>query len=149
MRHKVSGRKFSRTAGHRRALLRNMATSLLRYEAYETTVQKAKDLRRVVEKLITLGRKDTLANRKLALSYIIDKQVVHKLFAELGPRYQGRPGGYTRVLRTRTRHGDAAEMAHISLVHEESSKKGQAKKTRTRKAAAAAESAPETTSTEG
>jgi large subunit ribosomal protein L17 len=116
MRHKVAFRKFSRTAGHRRAMLRNLATSLIMSERYETTVAKAKDLRGVVERLITSARSGTLSARRQALGYLMSKDAVTKLFEEIAPRYAGRPGGYTRVLRTRFRPGDAAEMAVIELV---------------------------------
>jgi large subunit ribosomal protein L17 len=93
-----------------------MATSLLKFERFETTVPKAKELRPVVERLITLGKSDTLAARRLAYGYITDKDVVHKLFAVIGPSCKDRNGGYTRIVKTRTRHGDAAEMAVIELV---------------------------------
>lgn len=116
MRHGKSGRKLSRTPAHRRALFRNMATSFLLNERIETTVEKAKELRPIVEKLITLGRDETLHHRRQAYSYIFRKDVVHKLFAELGPRFQTRPGGYTRIVRTRRRPGDAAELAILELV---------------------------------
>jgi large subunit ribosomal protein L17 len=119
MRHGKVLRKFGRTPSHRRAMFRNLATSLLLNEKCETTVHKAKDLRRVVEKLITLAGTDSLHRRRKALGYIQKKAVVHKLFTELGPRYKARPGGYTRVLRTRRREGDAAEMAVIELIQEE------------------------------
>lgn len=112
-------RKFSRTAAHRRAMFRNMATALLERERCETTVEKAKDLRRVVERLITLGKEDTLHRRRQAYGYLMSKPVVHKLFAEIGPRYRTRPGGYTRIVRTRVRPGDAAQLALIELVTEE------------------------------
>lgn len=100
-------------------MFRNMATALLLHEKCETTVEKAKDLRRVVEKLITLAGSDTLHARRQAYSYLQDKAVVHKLFAEVGPRFRTRPGGYTRVVRSRTRAGDAADLAVIELVSEE------------------------------
>jgi len=116
MRHKKAFRKFSRTPAHRRAMFRNMATSLLWQEHFETTVQKAKDLRAVVEKLITVAKENSLHRRRKAYDYLQDKAVVHKLFAEIGPRYKERPGGYTRVLRTRVRPGDGAELAIIELV---------------------------------
>ncbi|WKZ56343.1 MAG: 50S ribosomal protein L17 [Bdellovibrionota bacterium] len=116
MRHGVAFRKFARTTSHRRAMFRNLATSLLLSEHCETTIQKAKDLRRVVEPLITLAREDTLAARRRAYSYLLNKQVVHKLFADIGPRFKARPGGYTRIVRTRSRPGDAADMAIIQLV---------------------------------
>lgn len=116
MRHGKSLRKFSRTWSHRKALLRNLATSFFKHEKFETTVEKAKELRPVVEKLITLGRNDTLAARRQAYSYLLDKAVVHKLFADIAPRCATRNGGYTRVVRTRVRPGDAAELAIIELV---------------------------------
>ena len=118
MRHGVAGKKFGRTKSHRRSLYRNMATSLMLYEKFETTIQKAKDLRRVVEKLITLAKVDTLANRRQAYAYLLDKSAVQKLFSDIGPRFKGRNGGYTRVLRTRFRHGDAASMAFIGFTEE-------------------------------
>jgi len=93
-----------------------LATSFIREERFETTVQKAKELRPIVEKLITLGRTDNLASRRQAYSYILDKSMVHKLFVDLGPRFNARNGGYTRIVRTGWRHGDAAEMAIIELV---------------------------------
>ena len=107
MRHGKTLRKLSRTWSHRRALLRNLATSFFRHEKFETTVEKAKELRPIVEKLITLGRNDTLAARRQAYSYILDKAVVHKLFADIAPRCASRNGGYTRIVRTRVRPGDA------------------------------------------
>jgi large subunit ribosomal protein L17 len=97
-------------------MFRNLASSLIQHERFETTLPKAKDLRRVVEKLITLAATDSLANRRLALSYLQTKDSVHKLFADIGPRFKGRRGGFTRVVRTRTRVGDAAEMAVIEFV---------------------------------
>jgi len=127
MRHGKGLRNLSRSASHRRALLRNLATSFLKYERFETTVPKAKELRPVVERLITLGKSDTLAARRQAYSYLLDKGVVHKLFADVGPRCSSRNGGYTRIVRTRVRPGDAAEMAVIELVDKgakASSKKG-------------------------
>lgn len=116
MRHGKTLRKLSRNASHRRALLRNLATSFIKHERFETTIQKAKELRPVVEKLITLGKNDTLDARRQAYSYLTSKAVVHKLFAEVGPRCKERNGGYTRIVRTRVRHGDAAELAVIELV---------------------------------
>jgi len=97
-------------------LLRNLATSFIKHERYETTVQKAKEIRPVVERLITLGKNDTLAARRQAYSYLTDKAVVHKLFADVGPRCAHRNGGYTRIVRTRYRNGDAAQLAVIELV---------------------------------
>lgn len=116
MRHRNGQRQLSRSTSHRRALLRNMATSFIKFERFETTVQKAKELRPVVERLITLGKVDTLAARRQVYGYLTEKSVVHKLFAEVGPRCSTRNGGYTRIVRTRYRHGDAAEMAVIELV---------------------------------
>jgi large subunit ribosomal protein L17 len=116
MRHGKGLRKLSRTWSHRRSLLRNLATSFIKYERFETTVEKAKELRPVVERLITLGKDDTLAARRQAYSYLLDKAVVHKLFTDVGPRCASRAGGYTRIIRTRVRHGDAAELAVIELV---------------------------------
>jgi len=97
-------------------MFRNLATSLFRHEGVETTVQKAKELRPIVEKLITIAREDSLVDRRRAYDYLKDKAVVHKLFAEIGPRFKTRNGGYTRIVRSRHRMGDAAEMAWISLV---------------------------------
>src|SRR5687767_4179964 len=116
MRHQLSGRQLSRNAPHRQAMLRNMAASLLRHETIRTTVPKAKELRRVVEPLITLGKSDSDANRRRAFSLLRDAEVVVKLFETLGPRFQTRPGGYTRILRMNPRPGDAAEMALMQLL---------------------------------
>lgn len=116
MRHGRSLRALSRNASHRRALLRNLATSFIERGSFKTTVQKAKELRPVVERLITLGKTDTLAARRQAYSYLLRKDVVHTLFADVGPRCAHRNGGYTRIVRTGFRHGDAAEMAVIELV---------------------------------
>jgi large subunit ribosomal protein L17 len=116
MRHQVSGRQLSRNAPHRRAMLRNMAVSLLQHEAIRTTVPKAKELRRVVEPLITLGKIDTEAKRRLAFSRLRDVKVVEKLFADLGPRFKARAGGYTRILHMAPRPGDNAPMALMQLV---------------------------------
>jgi len=116
MRHQLSGRQLSRNAPHRAAMLRNMAASLLRHETIRTTVPKAKELRRVVEPLITLGKSDSAANRKLAFSRLRDTTVVTKLFEDLGPRFSARPGGYTRILKMDPRPGDAAPMALMQLV---------------------------------
>lgn len=116
MRHGVGYRKFQKSAAHTRAMFRNIATSLLLHEQIETTVQKAKELRPIVEKLITRAKKDTLPNRRLAYSYLKDKAVVHKLFTDIGPRFLTRNGGYTRVIQSRLRAGDKAAMAVISLV---------------------------------
>ena len=116
MRHRLGLRKLNRTSEHRLAMLRNMCVSLLRHEAIKTTVPKAKELRRVVEPLITLGKEATLSNRRLAFSRLRDRDIVTKLFNELGPRYQTRPGGYTRILKMGFRVGDNAPMAFVELV---------------------------------
>ncbi len=116
MRHRNTGRQLSRNSAHRHALLRNMATSLLRHETIRTTVPKAKELRRVVEPLITLAKDDSLAKRRVAFSRLRDEDVVEKLFDELGPRFKTRAGGYTRILRMEPRPGDSAEMALMQLV---------------------------------
>jgi large subunit ribosomal protein L17 len=116
MRHQLSGRQLSRNAPHRQAMLRNMAASLLRHETIRTTVPKAKELRRVVEPLITLGKDDSDANRRRAFSQLRDAEVVVKLFETLGPRFKTRPGGYTRILRMDPRPGDAAPMALMQLL---------------------------------
>ena len=116
MRHRNSGRQLSRNSSHRHALLRNMATSLLRHETIRTTVPKAKELRRVIEPLITLAKVDSLAKRRLALSRLRDVSVVEKLFVDLGPRFKARAGGYTRILKMEPRPGDSADMALMQLV---------------------------------
>jgi large subunit ribosomal protein L17 len=116
MRHRNSGRQLSRNSSHRHALLRNMASSLLRHETIRTTVPKAKELRRVVEPLITLAKIDSLAKRRLAFSRLRDVSVVEKLFADLGPRFKARAGGYTRILKMEPRPGDSADMALMQLV---------------------------------
>jgi large subunit ribosomal protein L17 len=116
MRHQLSGRQLSRNAPHRWAMLRNMAASLIRHETIRTTVPKAKELRRIVEPLITLGKEDSDANRRRAFSQLRDAEVVVKLFEDLGPRFKARPGGYTRILRMDSRPGDAAPMALMQLL---------------------------------
>ena len=116
MRHRKSGRHLNRTSAHRQAMFRNMAVSLIEHEAIRTTVAKAKELRRVAELLITLAKVDTHANRRLAFNRTRSKAAVGKLFEELGPRYQDRPGGYTRILKCGYRTGDAAPMAFVELV---------------------------------
>jgi large subunit ribosomal protein L17 len=116
MRHHLSGRQLSRNSAHRHAMLRNMAASLLRHETIRTTVPKAKELRRVVEPLITLAKDDTLAHRRIAFARLRDAEVVEKLFGDLGPRFKTRPGGYTRILRMMPRPGDNADMALMQLV---------------------------------
>src|SRR5579872_1772197 len=116
MRHHLSGRQLSRNSPHRHAMLRNMSVSLLRHETIRTTLPKAKELRRVVEPLITLAKIDGDANRRLAFARLRDADVVEKLFADLGPRFKARPGGYTRILRMLPRAGDSAPMALMQLV---------------------------------
>ena len=116
MRHKKSGRKLGRNSSHRKAMFRNMAASLVRHEQIKTTVPKAKELRRVVEPLITLAKEDSVANRRLAFNRVRDKEVVGKLFQDIGPRFKDRPGGYLRILKTGPRPGDAAPMAIVQLV---------------------------------
>jgi large subunit ribosomal protein L17 len=116
MRHHLSGRQLSRNAPHRQAMLRNMSVSLLRHETIRTTLPKAKELRRVVEPLITLAKSDGDANRRLAFSRLRDTEVVEKLFTDLGPRFKARPGGYTRILHLMPRPGDSAPMALMQLV---------------------------------
>ena len=116
MRHRNGLRKLNRTSSHREAMLRNMCNSLITHEAIKTTVPKAKELRRVVEPLITLGKDATLANRRLAFNRTRDRDVVSKIFDVLGPRYAARPGGYTRILKMGFRIGDNAPMAFVELV---------------------------------
>ena len=116
MRHRHGLRKLNRTSSHRLAMLRNMCNSLLLHEAIKTTVPKAKELRRVVEPLITLAKTATLANRRLAFDRLRDRDIVTKLFNELGPRFSARPGGYTRILKMGFRVGDNAPMAFVELV---------------------------------
>lgn len=116
MRHRNGLRKLNRTSSHRLAMLRNMTVSLLKHEAIKTTVPKAKELRRVVEPMITLGKTPTLANKRLAFDRLRDREIVVKLFAEIGPRYAARPGGYLRILKCGFRNGDNAPMAFVELV---------------------------------
>jgi large subunit ribosomal protein L17 len=116
MRHGNGLRKLNRTSSHRLAMLRNMSNSLLEHEVIKTTLPKAKELRMVVEPLITLGKKDNLANRRLAFNRTRDRDIVTKLFTELGPRYATRPGGYLRILKFGFRHGDNAPMALVELM---------------------------------
>jgi large subunit ribosomal protein L17 len=116
MRHRNIGRQLSRDSSHRRAMLRNMASSLIRHETIRTTLPKAKELRRVVEPLITLAKNDGVAQRRRAFDSLRDREVVGKLFNELGPRYRQRPGGYLRILKMGHRAGDAAPMALVQLV---------------------------------
>lgn len=123
MRHRVHGRKLGRTPPHRRALLRNLCTSLLEYERITTTVQKAKEVRPLAEKMITLGKKETLHARRQAARFLLKAAVVQKLFDSIAARYADRPGGYTRILKLGPRAGDGAELAIIELISEESEKK--------------------------
>ena len=121
MRHRLSHRKLNRTSSHRQALLRNLSNALLKHEAIKTTLPKAKELRKVVEPLITLGKKPSLANRRLAFDRLRDRDMVVKLFDNLGPRFMQRPGGYIRILKFGFRQGDNAPMAYVELVERESS----------------------------
>lgn len=116
MRHRKKGRSLGRTSAHRRAMFRNMAASLVEHEIIKTTLPKAKELRRVIEPLITLSKEDSVANRRLAFSRTRNKETVGKLFSQLGPRYQQRPGGYVRILKCGFRDGDNAPMAYVELV---------------------------------
>ncbi len=116
MRHRKSGRQLNRNSSHRKAMFRNMTCSLLEHELIRTTLPKAKELRRHAEPLITLGKSDSVANRRLAFDRLRDKQAVGKLFRELGPRYEARPGGYLRIMKAGYRPGDTAPMAYVELV---------------------------------
>jgi large subunit ribosomal protein L17 len=116
MRHQLSGRQLSRNSSHRSAMLKNMAVSLLQHETIRTTLPKAKELRRVVEPLITMGKRDSMANRRVAFARLRDEAVVTKLFEDLGPRFNARAGGYTRILKMDPRPGDSAPMALMQLV---------------------------------
>ena len=116
MRHRQSGRKLNRNSSHRKAMFSNMAASLMRHEVITTTLPKAKELRRVAEPLITMAKTDSVHKRRLAFARLRDREVVTKLFNELGPRYQNRPGGYLRILKTGFRAGDKAPMALVELV---------------------------------
>ena len=154
MRHGLTGRQLSRNTPHRWAMLRNMAASLLRHETIRTTIPKAKELRRYVEPLITLGKTDSQANRRRAFARLRDVEVVTKLFDELGPRFKARPGGYTRILHMANRAGDNADMALMALVDQaaapveakadagEKKPKARKKKAAEPAAEAAAEAAP-------
>ena len=124
MRHRQSGRKLNRTSSHRKSLFKNMAQALLKHEQIVTTLPKAKELKRVVEKLITLGKKGNLHSRRLAFNQIRDKDMVSKLFDNLAKRYSDRKGGYTRVLKAGFRYGDSAPMAVIELVNRDENAKG-------------------------
>jgi large subunit ribosomal protein L17 len=167
MRHHLTGRQLSRNSSHRHALMRNMSVSLLRHETIRTTLPKAKELRRVVEPLITLGKSDGHANRRIAFSRLRDAEIVEKLFSDLGKRFMARPGGYTRILRMAPRPGDSAPMALMQLVEgpapvaaeepvapkktarrskaqaEKAGAKSKAKKAKAQEPAAPAEAAPE------
>jgi large subunit ribosomal protein L17 len=116
MRHRKSGRQLNRNSSHRNAMFRNMTVSLINHELIKTTLPKAKELRRVAEPLITLSKNDSVAKRRLAFARLRDKAAVGKLFAELGPRYQERPGGYLRIMKCGYRPGDQAPMAYVELV---------------------------------
>lgn len=116
MRHRKTGRQLNRNSSHRKALLQSLTNSLLRYEAIKTTLPKAKELRRVAEPLITRAKSDSVHNRRIAFSRLRDKEVVGKLFTEIGPRYAERPGGYLRIIKCGHRAGDNAPMAYVSLV---------------------------------
>ncbi len=116
MRHRKSGRKLNRNSSHRQAMFRNMATSLVEHESIRTTLPKAKELRRVVEPLITMSKNDNVAKRRLAFARLRDKAAVGKLFTDLGPRFSSRPGGYTRIMKCGMRPGDNAPMAIIEFV---------------------------------
>ncbi len=116
MRHRHSGRQLNRNSSHRKAMFKNMTVSLIEHELIRTTVAKAKELRRVAEKLITLAKVDSVANRRLAFARLRDRDAVTKLFNELGPRYENRPGGYLRILKCGFRTGDKAPMAYVELV---------------------------------
>ncbi len=116
MRHRKSGRQLGRNSSHRQAMFKNMSASLLRHEVIRTTLPKAKELRRVAEPLITLAKEDSVSKRRLAFSRLRDKEIVGKLFDELGPRYKDRPGGYLRILKCGFRPGDKAPMAIVELV---------------------------------
>ena len=120
MRHRNTGRQLSRNSSHRSAMLRNLAVSILRHEAVKTTLPKAKEVRRVVEPLITLAKEDSVAKRRLAFDRIRDREIVTKLFNELGPHYKTREGGYLRILKAGFRAGDNAPMAYIQLVDRQS-----------------------------
>lgn len=116
MRHRKSGRQLNKNSSHRKALFSNMSNSLFKHELIKTTVAKAKELRRYAEPLITLSKEDTVAKRRIAFAKLRDREIVSKLFNELGPRYQERPGGYLRIMKCGFRAGDAAPMAYVELV---------------------------------
>ena len=124
MRHRLGLRKLNRTSSHRLAMLRNMTVSLFRHETIKTTLPKAKELRKVAEPIITLGKKPSLTNRRLAFDRLRDREMVVKLFAEIGPRYADRNGGYLRILKCGFRHGDNAPMAYVELLDQPESVSG-------------------------
>lgn len=124
MRHRKSGRKLNRNSAHRSAMFRNMAASLFKHEIIKTTLPKAKELRRVAEPLITLGKEDSVAHRRLAFARLRDKEAVGKLFEELGPRFEARPGGYLRILKCGYRAGDNAPLAYVELLDRDSGEEG-------------------------
>ena len=126
MRHRLGLRKLNRTSSHRLAMLRNMTVSLLRHEVIKTTLPKAKELRRVAEPILTLGKKPTLANRRIAFNRLRDREMVVKLFGELGPRYAKRNGGYVRILKFGFRQGDNAPMAFVELMDRPEADQGSA-----------------------
>ncbi len=125
MRHRMSGRKLNRTSSHRKAMFANMAAALIKHEQIQTTLPKAKDLRRVADRLITLGKRGDLHARRQAMAMLADRALTDKLFTTLAERYQGREGGYTRVLKAGFRFGDSAPMAYIELVDRDPDAKGQ------------------------
>jgi large subunit ribosomal protein L17 len=133
MRHLKSGRKLNRTSAHRKALLRNLVTSLLEHEQVRTTDAKAKELRRVADRMITLGKRGSLHARRQAAAYIRRRSVVSKLFSEVAERFRERPGGYTRIVKIGTRHGDAAPMSVIELTDRGEEAKAEAEKKRERR----------------
>ena len=144
MRHRTSFRKLSRTASHRKALMRSMVTSLFRHERIRTTQAKAKEVRRVAEKMITRGKADSVHNRRIVARDVQDKFVLNKLFGEIGPRFVARPGGYTRILKIGRREGDAAEMVLLELVDRDATSESRKKKTRRPKTEAVAEESAST-----
>ena len=141
MRHRLSGRKLNRTSSHRKAMLSNMAVSLLTHEQITTTLPKAKELRRVADRMVTLGKRGDLHARRQAAAYLRDDDAVSKLFSSLAERYKDRPGGYTRVLKAGFRYGDASPMAVIELVDRDPEAKGAADKARVAAELEAAEAA--------
>ena len=141
MRHRMSGRKLNRTSSHRKAMLSNMAVSLLTHEQIKTTLPKAKELRRVADRMVTLGKRGNLHARRQAAAYLGDEEAVSKLFSSLAERYKDRPGGYTRVLKAGFRYGDASPMAVIELVDRDPEAKGAADKARVAAEAEAMEAA--------